>query len=142
MNNERDFVHERFQIVKQQLENSALKMEPPQRARLEVEYRLLMRLNNEIDEGQILVTLEYWRQFLGEKLGDYLRYERPRLIREYYHYLYLPLDRRSSLPYHLWPEEYIAVVDGTGFKWKVDDRLLQLFDDMIKRLKRWLSEEE
>lgn len=139
MERERDFVSQRFQIVKARLEDPAAVIKRVDRIQLQREYRLLGKLLDEVNEGEILGALEAWRRYLGEQLSDYKRRIAPEMRRVHQEWFQLREDQKTCTeePPHSLPGT--TVTDKNGWVWVIDDRFLQMMDDEIERLKRWLS---
>jgi hypothetical protein len=104
----------------------------------EREARLLRKLLVRTREGQVLITLKAWRRHLGGFLREH---------REHYKEMQDAHDGWWDLPWHEQqsmpkppkppPARY---VDYEGAPWIIDDRLLALLDDLIKRLQKWGAE--
>lgn len=141
MENEREFARERFQIVRKRLNDPAA-IERLDRIQLEREYRLLGKVLDEIEEGQILKTLEAWRRFLGGELAKYTRQVLPGIRQAHEEWRSLPPSRREFVPEPPRPIASNTVTDRNGYKWVIDDRFLLMMDDVIERLRRWMEYEE
>lgn len=139
---EREFTRQRFQIVKQRLEDPAGGIERLDRIQLEREYRLLGKLLDEVPEGHVLKTLETWRRYLGGELAAYSRQVLPGIRRAHEAWRQLPPARREFVPEPPRPLVSTKVTDHKGYQWVVDDRLLLMMDDVISRLQRWLASDE
>lgn len=142
MENEREFARERFAIVKRRLEDPVTHIERLDRIQLEREYRLLGRVLHEVEEGQILKTLEAWRHSLGGQLATYCREVLPSIRQRHEQWQQLPPTRREQVHEPPRPVVSTTVTDRNGYKWVIDDRFLLMMDDVIARLRRWLKSDE
>jgi hypothetical protein len=142
MEPEREFARERFQIVKQRLDDPATHIDRLDRIQLEREYRLLGKVLDEVSEGQVLRTLEAWRRYLGGELATYSRKVLPSIRQAHEEWRQLPPARREFVPEPPRPVVSTTVTDRNGYKWVIDDRFLLMMDDVIARLRRWLESDE
>jgi hypothetical protein len=102
------------------------------------EARLLQKLLAQTREGQAVPALQAWRGQLAEFLIDHQhRYEK--MQRAYDSWWQMPLYRRQSTPQPPKPPS-ARYIDGEGAPWIIDDRFLALFDDLAKRLQKWLDQ--
>jgi len=141
MTNERDYIRERVQIVKRRLDNPAAQMERIDRIQLEREHRLLGKVLDEVEEGQVLPALQAWRRFLGSELADYSRRVLPGVRRAHDEWLRLPPGRRDETPEPPRPVLATTATDRNGYTWVIDDRFLLMLDGVIERLGKWLAGE-
>lgn len=138
MPKEREFVQERFRIVKEQLDDPDAVIEPEDRKRLEREHRLLGKLLAEVEEGQVKRALELWRVKFGESLAGHRALHREQQ-QTYDNWLALPWSKREHTPKPEPPSLGIEITDKSGYVWVIDDRYLLMMDDLIARLKKWLG---
>ena len=150
---EKEFVSRRLQIVEEKF-NIPNKYEVDESGgfhhRLEasanVEYalvreaRILEKLTNEVEEGKIQRALITWQKLLGEEFKKH---------KEHYHnmqeahdsWMKYPWTTRINIPEPPIPPD-CEVMDRQGHTWAVDNELLKVFDDMLKRLKKWMSTDD
>lgn len=103
------------------------------------ELTILNKLLQQVDDTNVLKALKSWRSVLGKKL---------RMHRAYYRKLQDTYDAWDRLP---WPVKIEIpeppqvpdpkIVDRQGQVWVIDDPLLDILDDMICRLQKWLNYE-
>ena len=96
MANEHEHIRLRIQIVKRRLDNPAAQMERIDRVQLEREHRLLVKVLDEVEEGQVMPTLQAWRRFLGGELADYSKRVLPGIWRAHDEWRRLPPGRRDE----------------------------------------------
>lgn len=137
MSNELDFIRQRLQIVKQRLDDPTARMERIDRIQLEREHRLLGRVLAEVEEGQVMRTLQAWRRHLGGELADYSRRVLPGIRRAHDEWRRLPPGRRDETPEPPRPVAATRITDRNGYTWVIDDRFLMTLDGVIERLGKW-----
>ncbi len=137
MSNELDFIRQRLQIVKQRLDDPTARMERIDRIQLEQELRLLGRVLGEVEEGQVMATLQAWRRFLGGELADYSKRVLPGVWRAHDEWRRLPPGRRDETPEPPRPVLATTATDRSGYEWTIDDRFLMMMDGAIERLGKW-----
>ena len=152
-NKEKEFVLRRLQIVEEKL-GLPNKYEVDESGgfhhRLEVsanveyalirEARILEKLSAEVEEGKIRRALVGWRKLLGEEFKKH---------KEHYHdmqeahdaWMKYPWPTRINIPEPPMPPD-CEVTDRQGHTWAVDNELLNVFDDMSKRLEKWMSTDD
>lgn len=101
------------------------------------EARILEKLTQEVPEGAISRALLSWRKLLGMRLaahnGKYAKMQEA-----YDAWMQLPFPIRIDVPEPPQPPE-CEVVDRHGNSWVVDYLLLNVFDDLVRRIERWAS---
>lgn len=152
-NEEKDFVNRRLQIVEEELGypdkydvdekggfHHRIEVAPNIEYALVREARILEKLSLEVKEGKIQRALISWRQLLGE---DFKKHK------EYYHdmqeahdvWLQYSWPTRIDIPEPPIPPD-CEVTDRQGHTWVVDDGLLNVFDDVVKRLEKWITTDD
>lgn len=150
---EKEFVNRRLQIVEEKLGHPnkydvdetggfhhRIEFAPNVEYALIREARILEKLLVEVDEGKIHRALVSWRKILGEEFKKH---------KEHYHdmqeahdaWLQYPWPTRIEIPEPLIPPN-CEVTDRQGHTWVVDDELLSVFDDILKRLEKWMSTDD
>ena len=150
---EKEFVLRRLQIIEEKL-GLPNKYEVDESGgfhhRLEVsanveyalirEARILEKLSVEVEESKIHRALTVWRKLLGEEFKKH---------KEHYHamqeahdaWMKYPWPTRINIPEPPTPPD-CEVTDRQGHTWAVDDELLNVFDDVSKRLEKWMSTDD
>jgi hypothetical protein len=103
------------------------------------EARLLQKLLHRARPGSVLPMLTAWRQTLGQTARNH-RTEHKEAIRAYDEWCELPRHVRvrvTAPPKPPAPRYF----DHDRAPWIVDDGLLAVVDDLIKRLQKWLEED-
>jgi hypothetical protein len=77
---------------------------------------------------------------LGEKLRLHREYYRP-LQDRHDEWLRLPFPTRIEIPEPLQPPD-LEIVDFEGHEWIVDEKLLNVLDDVNTRLKKWVDNDD
>jgi hypothetical protein len=111
------------------------------RVQLQREYRLLGKLLDQVEEGQIAAALQKWRANFGRALGDHKRQRREQ---QKAHEAWLRQPEQSR---HRTPEPAVSgpgaqITDRNGYVWVIDDRYLAMMDNLIERMGRWMESEE
>jgi hypothetical protein len=102
------------------------------------EARLLRKLLAKVPEGRVLETLIGWRRQLGEFLANHRQRYREQQ-RAYDDWWRLPPHQRENMPQPQKPPSP-RYIDRDGAPWIIDDRFLNLLDDLIERLQKGLNE--
>lgn len=147
---EKEFVNRRLQIVEEKLGHlikydvdetggfhHRIEVAPNVEYALIREARILEKLSLEVEEGKIHRALGLWRKTLGEEFKKH---------KEHFHdmqeahdaWLQYPWPTRIEIPEPPIPPN-CEVTDRQGHAWVVDDELLSVFDDLQKRLEKWIS---
>jgi len=151
MSSERAFLRQRLAIVEHWLANPGefvhagkgrvrCRTQPSNQRDIlhEREARLLRKLLAHAREGQALAMLTAWRRQLGQFLMEHR--QRYRKMQEAHDAWWrLPPYQREGIPEPPRPPS-ARYIDQDGAPWIIDDRFLALLDDLIDRLRRWLSE--
>jgi hypothetical protein len=151
---ERDFLRQRLELVEERLTqanpefiyagNERVRRETRPSTRRDTiahrEVRLLRKLLTRVAEGQGLIALAKWRQELGGFLKRHrLKYRQ--IQKEYDDWSQLPPNKRQRIPAPPKPPP-ARFIDKDGAPWIIDDRFLELLDDLAARLRKWLGSEE
>jgi hypothetical protein len=104
------------------------------------EARILEKLTTEVDEGKVRRALVAWQHLLG---GQFKKHnEHYQGMQEVYEsWLRLPWPTRVDRPEPPQPPD-CEVTDQQGHTWLVDHQLLDVFDDLLQRLDRWMTTNE
>jgi len=150
---EKEFVSRRLQIVEEKLGHPnkydvdetggfhhRLEVAPSVEYALIREARILEKLSLEVEEGKINRALGSWRKVLGEEFKKH---------KEHYHdmqeahdtWLQYPWPTRIEIPEPPIPPN-CEVTDRQGHTWVVDDELITVFEDILKRLEKWMSTDD
>lgn len=140
MVSDKEFVRQRFYIVKERLEDPAAVIERQDRIQLQREYRMLGKLLDEAGEGSVLNLLETWRSYLGTELGQHKSARRSQQD-AYRNWQRPPPGQQNKISKPQSLSLGAEVTDKNGYVWVVDDRFLMMMDDLIVRLQRWLDNE-
>jgi hypothetical protein len=140
MVSDKEFVRQRFLIVKERLEDEDTFIERVDRIQLQREYRLLGKLLDEVSEGNMVRALETWRTYLGAELAKHQANHRNAQA-AFDNWRRLLSEQRSQTPQSRSPSSGTEVTDQNGYIWVVDDRFLLMCDDLIMRLHKWLDAE-
>ena len=150
---EKEFVLRRLQIVEEKL-GLPNKYEVDESGgfhhRLEVsanveyalirEARILEKLSTEVEEGKIQRALIAWRKLLGEEFKKHKEHYRD-MQEAHDAWMKYPWPTRINIPEPPTPPD-CEVTDRQGHTWSVDDDLLKVFDDVLKRLEKWMSTDD
>jgi hypothetical protein len=154
MPSEHEFLKQRLQLVRERLANPdheftyagkgrVRHLSQPSKYRdtpAHREARLLRKLLAQTREGQVLSVLKSWRHQLGKFLAEHHR-RTLQIQQAYDEWLRLPPLKRKAMPQP--PKPPLArFKDKSGYSWIIDDRFLNLLDDLIERLQRWLDEDK
>lgn len=101
------------------------------------EARILEKLNNEVGEGNIRRALFSWRNLLESELRKHKEKYRP-MQDVHDDWMRLPWPQRIYTQEPPQPPD-CEVVDGQGHTWLVEKELLDVFDDILDRLGKWLA---
>lgn len=150
---EKEFINRRLQIVEEKLGHPnkfdvdetggfhhRLEVVPNVEYALIREARILEKLSLEVEEGKIHRALISWRKLLGEEFKKH---------KDYYHdmqeahdaWLQYPWTTRIDIPEPPTPPN-CEITDRQGHTWVVDDELLSVVDDMVKRLEKWMATDD
>ncbi len=153
MSQEKEFVIRRFEIVEEKLGqpnkydvdetggfHHRIEVSPNVEYALIREARILEKLSLEVEEGKIRHALISWRKLLGKEFKKHT---------DYYHdiqeahdaWLQYPRPTRIEIPEPPTPPD-CEVTDRQGHTWVVDDELLSVFDDVLKRLEKWMTTDD
>jgi hypothetical protein len=104
------------------------------------EGRILEKLSLEAEEGNIKCALISWRKLLGE---EFRKHKEHYLDMQEAHdaWLQYPWPTRIEIPEPPIPPDCEAT-DRQGHDWIVDDELLNVFDDVTKRLEKWMMADD
>lgn len=111
------------------------------RIQLQREHRLLGKILAEVDEVQVRLTLQAWCAFLGGKLAGHREQTRAQQ-NAYDRWWRLPEDKRDWRQKPDPPALGVEVKDRSGHTWVVDDRLLLMLDDLLRRLDMWMAPDD
>jgi len=150
---EKEFVLRRLQIVEEKL-RLPNKYEVDESGgfhhRLEVsanveyalirEARILEKLSIEVEEGKIQHALIIWRKLLGEEFKKHKEHYRD-MQEAHDAWIKYPWPTRINIPEPPTPPD-CEVTDRQGHTWAVDNDLLKVFDDVLKRLEKWVSTDD
>jgi hypothetical protein len=140
MPTELEFTQIRLRLVQERMDDPEAQIEPKKRLALQREFHLLQKVLDELPEGEVLLSLEAWRIYLGKALADHkIRYRTQQ--EAFDRWLRLSKNRREQLPKPEPPPLGIRVPDHKGNMWVIDDRFLAMMDDLNRRLRRWLASE-
>lgn len=152
-NEEKEFVNRRLQIIEEKLGypnkydvdekgglHHRIEVAPNVEYALVREARILEKLSIEVEEGKIQRALISWRQLLG---GDLKKHK------EHYHdmqeahnaWRQYPWPTRIDIPEPPIPPD-CEVTDRQGHTWVVDDGLLGVFEDVVRRLEKWMTTDD
>ena len=135
---EREFVQERFNIVKEMLADKGKQRTRDKQITLEREYRLLGKILYEVDKGNELNALtSRKRRFENDLQIQLKRYEHVGFTRD--DWLQLPVEERNHTPEPAKSPKKIIITDQKGQKFVIDNAYILLMSDLIKRLQKWLS---
>lgn len=155
MPSEHEFVRLRIQRVERQLqqEPSELVFDRAGRGRRRLagdsgtreesvykrEVRLLRHILAVTQEGQVLSSLTAWRRRFGDLLDQHR--QKYRAMQDAYDdWWRLPFQQRQHMPQP--PRPPLAhYIDQRGQDWIIDERFLQILDDLRERLGKWMSED-
>ncbi len=149
MQSERQFVSQRFAIVKEErakidkmMVDEPHKVKNRKKIDARREYRLLGKILAEVPEGRVLETLQKWREKHCQELQDYNnRTRKAQLAAERYWDDYnINIELGEAPPRN--PPPGIRLKDKRGDIWIIDDYYIRMMDRMIEQLERWLSYEE
>lgn len=150
---EKEFINRRLQIVEVKLGHPSkydvdetggfhhrIEVAPDVEYALIREARILEKLSLEVEEAKIHRALISWRKILGEEFKKH---------KDYYHdvqeahdaWLRYPWPTRIEIPEPPIPPN-CEVTDRQGHTWVVDDELLNVFDDIAKRLEKWMTTDD
>lgn len=117
-----------------------LQPSPVVEERLVHEEHLLKKFLNEVEEGEVLQALVSWRKDLGRQWKEYKELFRF-LLDAHDHWARLPWQARSITPE---PPQLpdLEIEDQHGLIWVIDERFLQVMDDLIERLSKWMNCED
>lgn len=104
------------------------------------EAHLLQKLLSQAKEGNTARALSGWRKSLGEKLRAHHEFFRA-MQEAYDHWLSLPFPTRIEIPEPPYPPE-LEITDVQGDVWIVDEKLLNVIDDLQIRLGKWMASGE
>ncbi len=104
------------------------------------EAHLLEKLISQVQEEKISRALELWSKSLAEKLGIHREYYRD-AQEAYDAWLRLPFPTRIEIPEPPHPPD-LEVSDVNGTTWVVDEKLLNVFDDIEERLQKWMASDD
>lgn len=152
-NEEKEFVTRRLQIIEEKLGHPGkydvdekggfhlrLEVAPNIEYSLIREARILEKLSNEVEEGKIQQALTSWRKLLGNEYRKHKEYYRD--MQEVYEaWLKYPWPTRIEIPEPPLPPD-CEIADRHGHTWIVDDELLNVFDDLVKRLEKWMTTDD
>ena len=149
MPSEREFISQRFTIVKQERDKiDRMMVDAPHkvdnRKKIDVrrEYRLLGKILAEVPEDRILETLQKWREKHKQVLQDYLNsIHKAQLAAERYWDNYDIAPDPFEPPPGV-PRPGIKIMDNHGYIWIIDAHYIRLMDRLIDQLQRWLAYEE
>jgi ribosome-associated translation inhibitor RaiA len=146
---EKEFVAQRLSIVERKLETHSefdidgkggfhlrLDVSPTVEYSLIREARVLEKLGTEVSEGKIRQALISWRKLLEMELRKHK--EKYRTMQEIHDdWLRLPWSKRINTPEPPQPPD-CEITDRQGHTWHVEKELLDVFDDMVERLDKWM----
>lgn len=153
VNEEKEFLIRRLQIVEEKLGHPnkydvddsggfhfRIEVSPKIEYALIREARILEKLSMVVEEGKIQRALILWRKLLGQEYKKH---------KEHYHdmqevydsWLQYPWPTRIDIPEPPLPPD-CEVTDRQGHTWVVDDELLSVFDDVLKRLGKWIATDD
>ncbi len=138
MSAEREFVQERFNIVKQILADEGKLRKRHEQIALEREYRLLGKILYEVEEGHVLAALKSWQQRFEHDLQIQLKqYETNGFTRD--EWQQLSVEVRNHTPEPARSPYKVIITDRNGEKFVIDAAYILLMTDLIKRLQMWLD---
>jgi len=152
-NEEKEFLTRRLQIIEEKLGNPnkydvddsggfhfRIEVSPKIEYALIREARILEKLSMEVKEGKIQHALILWRKLLGQEYKKHKEHYRD-MQEAYDSWLQYPWPTRIDIPEPPLPPD-CEVIDRQGHTWVVDDELLSVFDDVLKRLQNWISTDD
>ena len=135
---EREFVQERFNIVKQILADKNRQRTRQEQIALEREHRLLGKILYEVEEGKVLSALTFWQKRFEHDLRiQQKRYGSTGFTRD--EWQQLPSEERSHVPEPAKSPKKVIITDRKGQKFVIDDAYILLLNDLINRLQKWLN---
>jgi hypothetical protein len=148
-NEEKEFVVRRLQILEEKLKQPSkfdidsrggvhlrIDFSPNVEHSLLREARILEKLLSEVNEGKIKHALMTWHKLLGEELKKHKEYYH-KMQEAYDAWLQYPWSTRIEIPEPPHPPD-CEITDRNGNSWIIGDELLSVFDDLLKRLEKWM----
>lgn len=150
---EKDFVARRLSIIEQKIGTHSefdvderggfhvrMEVSPVVEHELIREGRILEKLLTEVDEGKIRTAILSWRKFLYGELVKHR--EKYRVMQNAYNdWLNLSWAKRANTPEPPQPPG-CEIIDKRGYIWHVDKELIDVFDNLLNRLDKWMTEDE
>jgi len=150
---EKDFVAQRLAIVEKKVGchnefdvddrggfHVRLEISPMIEHSLIREARILEKLFTEVDEGKIRIAILSWRKFLDAELRKHReKYRNMQNIHD--DWLRLPWAKRVNTPEPPQPPD-CEIIDRQGHTWQVEKELLDVFDDLVVRIDKWMAEDD
>ncbi|MCP4421808.1 MAG: hypothetical protein GY805_34780 [Chloroflexi bacterium] len=138
MESELAFVRERRRILRGVLKKPEADIDRVQRIQRQMELRLLDRVTVEVTEGKALRTLQSWRQHLGQQLAAYKQAtRREQNIADDWYRSSVEEKEQTSKPQS--PSLGIRITASNNQQFIIDDRYLEMMDNLIVRLQKWLE---
>jgi hypothetical protein len=147
---EKEFITRRLQIIDEKLGHPnkydvddsggfhhRIEVSPQVEYALIREARILEKLSLEVDDGKVQKALISWRKLLGEEFRKHKEYYND-MQEAHNAWLQYPWPIRVEMPEPPIPPD-CEVTDRQGHTWVVDDELLDVFENITKRLEKWMS---